>query len=100
MTFLKTRAKRYFFDVYVERDRLHFQFPRPQAAAFVLEWGRNLSSFTPRICRRAAGPPGDARGYNQELAQTITAAVLAADIDPANMPPAARRLAMDLLPRR
>ena len=29
MAFLKSRAKRYFFDVYVEWDRLHFQFPRP-----------------------------------------------------------------------
>ena len=70
MAFLKTRAQRYFFDVYVEWDRLHFQFPRPQTAAYVLEWGRNLSSFEPRIS--AAGLAGlqMIRGYNQELAQT------------------------------
>ncbi|GAA4842611.1 VgrG-related protein [Saccharopolyspora rosea] len=82
MAFLKTRAQRYFFDVYVEWDRLHFQFPRPQPAAHVLEWGRNLSSFSPRIS--AAGLAGlqVVRGYNQELAQTVRAAVPTADLDP------------------
>ena len=49
MAFLKERARQYFFDVYVEWDRLHFQVPRPQTAAHVLEWGKNLSSFSPRI---------------------------------------------------
>ena len=56
MAFLKARAENYFFDVYVEWDRLHFQFPRPQLAAHVLEWGKNLSSFSPRIS--AAGMAG------------------------------------------
>lgn len=81
MAFLKSRAERYFFDVYVDWDRLHFQFPRPQLAAHVLEWGRNLSSFRPRIS--AAGLAGlqVVRGYNQELAQSITVAALAADFD-------------------
>ena len=81
MAFLKSRAERYFFDVYVDWDRLHFQFPRPQLAAHVLEWGRNLSSFRPRIS--AAGLAGlqVVRDYNQELAQSITFAALAADFD-------------------
>jgi hypothetical protein len=43
MAFLKARAENYFFDVYVEWDQLHFQFPRPQLSAHVLEWGKNLS---------------------------------------------------------
>jgi phage protein D/phage baseplate assembly protein gpV len=78
--FLKSRAEQYFFDVYVEWDRLHFQLPRPQLAAHVLEWGRNLSSFNPRIS--AAGLAGlqVIRGYDQELAQAITVAVLAGDL--------------------
>jgi phage protein D/phage baseplate assembly protein gpV len=81
MAFLKSLAKRYFFDVYVEWDRLHFQFPRPQLAAHVVEWGRNLSSFSARIS--AAGLAGlqVIRGYNQELAQTIYVTALAADFD-------------------
>jgi phage protein D/phage baseplate assembly protein gpV len=81
MAFLKTRARRRFFDVYVEWDRLHFQFPRPRTAAYVLEWGRNLSSFNPRIS--AAGLAGlqVVRGYNQELAQTIYGIALAGDLD-------------------
>lgn len=81
MAFLKARAQRYFFDVYVEWDRLHFQLPRPRTAAYMLEWGRNLSSFSPRVS--AAGLAGlqVVRGYNQELAQTIYGAALAADLD-------------------
>jgi phage protein D/phage baseplate assembly protein gpV len=97
MAFLKARAQRYFFDVYVEWDRLHFQFPRPQAAAHVLEWGRNLSSLAPRIS--AAGLAGlqVIRGYNQELAQSIYAAALAADFDPDDIVERLGSAAMDLL---
>lgn len=97
MAFLKTRAQQYFFDVYVEWDRLHFQFPRPQTAAYVLEWGRNLSSFEPRIS--AAGLAGlqMIRGYNQELAQTVVAAALAADVDPGNLLERLGSSAVDLL---
>lgn len=85
MAFLRSRAERYFFDVHVEWDRLHFQLPRPQFAAHVLEWGRNLSSFEPRIS--AAGLAGlqVIRGYNQELAQTIYGAALALDLDADNL---------------
>lgn len=97
MAFLKSRAERYFFDVYVEWDRLHFQLPRPQTAAYVLEWGRNLSSFEPRIS--AAGLAGlqMIRGYNQELAQTVVAAAVAADVDPGNLLERLGSSAVDLL---
>ncbi|MEU6885638.1 phage baseplate assembly protein V [Streptomyces viridosporus] len=81
MAFLKERARHYHFDVYVEWDRLHFQFPRPQTAAHVLEWGRNLSSFSPRLSASAAAGLQTVRGYNQELAQTIQGLALAADLD-------------------
>lgn len=81
MAFLKSRAQRYFFDVYVEWDRLHFQFPRPQASAQVLEWGRNLTSFTPRISAAAMAGLQVIRGYNQELAQAIYGAAVAAEFD-------------------
>ncbi|MCX4545586.1 phage baseplate assembly protein V [Streptomyces sp. NBC_01565] len=80
MAFLKERAQLYHFDVYVEWDRLHFQFPRPQAAAHVLEWGRNLSSFSPRISASAAAGLQVVRGYNQELAQTVHGLALTADL--------------------
>jgi phage protein D/phage baseplate assembly protein gpV len=83
--FLKARASRYHFDVYVEWDRLHFQFPRPQFAAHVLEWGRNLSSFTARISGAGLAGLEVIRGYNQELAQSIYAAALAADVDAGNL---------------
>jgi phage protein D/phage baseplate assembly protein gpV len=97
MAFLKSRAERYFFDVYVEWDRLHFEFPRPQTEAIVLEWGRNLSSFNPRIS--AAGLAGlqIIRDYNQELAQTIFGIALAADFDLANLEERLGSSAMELL---
>jgi phage protein D/phage baseplate assembly protein gpV len=97
MAFLKSRAEQYYFDVYVEWDRLHFQFPRPQTAAHVLEWGTNLSSFTPRIS--AAGLAGlqVIRGYNQELAQTVFAAAVAVDLNPANLTEKLGSSALELL---
>ena len=97
MAFLKARAQKYFFDVYVEWDRLHFQFPRPQLAAHVLEWGRNLSSFSPRISgaghgRAAGGPrlqPGTGPGH--------LAAALAADFDVDDLVEKLGSAALDLL---
>jgi phage protein D/phage baseplate assembly protein gpV len=85
MAFLKARAQEHHFDVYVEGDRLHFQLPRPQLATQVLEWGRNLSSFTPRISTAGLAGLQVVRGYNQELAQEIHVAVLAADLDLDNL---------------
>jgi len=97
MAFLKSRAEQYFFDVYVEWDRLHFQFPRPATAAHVLEWGRNLSSFSPRIS--AAGLAGlqIIQDYNQELAQSIFGVALAMDFDVDNLEERLGSAAMDLL---
>jgi len=85
MAFLKARAQRYFFDVYVDWDRLHFQFPRPQDEAYVLEWGRNLARLAPRISSAGLAGLQVVRGYNQELAQSIYAAALAANAGPANV---------------
>jgi phage protein D/phage baseplate assembly protein gpV len=97
MAFLKARAENYFFDVYVEWDRLHFQLPRPQLSAHLLEWGKNLSSFSPRIS--AAGMAGVQviRDYNQELAQTILGTALAADFDVGNLVEKLGSAALDLL---
>jgi phage protein D/phage baseplate assembly protein gpV len=97
MAFLKSRAQQYFFDVYVEWDRLHFQFPRPRLAAHVLEWGKNLASLSPRIS--AAGMAGlqVIRGYNQELAQTILVTALAADFDVDDLVERLGSSAIDLL---
>jgi phage protein D/phage baseplate assembly protein gpV len=97
MAFLKALAEKHYFDVYVEWDRLHFQFPRPQLAAHVLKWGKNLSSFSPRIS--AAGLAGlqVIRGYNQELAQAITATAVAADFDLDNLVEKLGSTALDLL---
>jgi len=95
--FLKARAQRYHFDVYVEWDRLHFQFPRPQFAAHVLEWGRNLSSFTGRISSAGLAGLEVIRDYNQELAQSIYAAAIAVDLDSGNLLERLGGAATDLL---
>ena len=92
------RAEQYFFDVYVEWDRLHFQFPRPQLSAHVLEWGKNLSSFSPRIS--AAGlaglqvsPGSTTRSWHRPFSVTV----LAADFDLDNLVERLGSSALDLL---
>lgn len=85
MSFLKDRARANFFDVYVHWDKLYFQFPRPQFEAVVLEWGKNLSSFTPRLSSAGLAGMQVVRGYNEELAQTIVAFAMAVDLDLDNM---------------
>ena len=97
MAFLKSRADDHFMDVYVEWDRLHFQYPRPQTTAHVLEWGRTLSSFNPRISSACLAGVEVIRDYNQELAQTIFGMALAADFDPRNLVERLGSSAMDLL---
>src|SRR5262249_14418331 len=97
MAFLKARAERYFFDVYVDWDRLYFRFPRPEPAAYVVELGHNLIDFHPRIS--AAGLAGlqVIRGYNQELAQSIYSAALAADLNLDNLVERIGSSALDLI---
>lgn len=97
MAFLKSRAEQYFFDVYVEWDRLHFQFPRPATAAHVLEWGRNLASFSPRISASGLAGLQIIRDYNQELAQSIFGIALAMDFDLDDLEEKVGSAAMDLL---
>lgn len=100
MAFLKDRARANFFDVYVRWDKLYFQFPRPQTEAPVLEWGHNLSSYSPRIS--AAGMTGMqvVRGYSEELAQSIVALAMSPalpDFDAENLLERLGTAATDLL---
>jgi phage protein D len=81
MAFLKSRAKANFFEVFVRWDRLYFRYPRPQTEAHVLEWGRSLSSFTPRLSSGGQAGVQVVRGYNEELAQTIVGVAAATDLD-------------------
>jgi phage protein D len=80
---LKELADRNYFQVYVYWDKLYFRLPRPQTKMAVLEWGKNLNSFNPRLS--TAGQVGiqEIRGYDYELAQAIVAVVplLALDTD-------------------
>ncbi len=94
---LKSLAQKHYFDVYVEWDRLHFQFPRPQLAAEVLQWGRNLSSFTARISGAGLAGLQVIRGDTQELAQSIYAAALAMDLSSGNLLERLGSSAADLL---
>ena len=75
MALLKELARRNFFETYVYWDKLYFRLPRPQTEAVVLEWGRNLSSFEPRLS--SSGQVGMLKilDYDQVLAQTIVGLV-------------------------
>jgi len=97
MSFLKKLAQANFFDVYVHWDKLYFRLPRPQTEAYVLEWGKNLSSFNPRLS--SAGMTGIQiiRGYNEELAQTIVGIAMAPDINMDNIIEKLGGSAFDLL---
>lgn len=83
--FLKELADRNFFQVYVRWDKLYFRFPRPQLEATVLEWGKNLTSFSPRLSTSGQFGIQEIRGYDSELAQKIVAILptiaLGSDID-------------------
>ena len=97
MAFLTERAKANFFDVYVYWDKLYFQFPRPQTEAVVLEWGKNLSNFAPRISSTGLAGLQVIRGYNEELAQTIVAFAMAADFNADNIVEKLGSSALELL---
>jgi phage protein D len=97
MAFLKDRAKANFFEVYVHWDKLYFRFPRPQTQAVVLEWGKNLSSYSPRLSTAGLAGLQTIRGYNEELAQTIVAYSMAMDLNVENLVEKLGSSAMDLL---
>ncbi|MFD4669922.1 phage baseplate assembly protein V [Lentzea sp. NPDC058450] len=81
MALLKRRAADNFFDVYVWWDKLFFRYPRPQLEAVELEWGRNLSSFTPRVGNAKLAGVQVVRGYNEDLAQSIVGIMSTAALD-------------------
>lgn len=97
MSFLQERARANFFRTYVSWDRLYFQFPRPQTEAYVLEWGKNLSSYTPRISSAALAGLQVVRGYNELLAQTIVGFAAATDFSPEILTEKLGSASLDLL---
>ncbi|MEZ4731293.1 MAG: phage baseplate assembly protein V [Caldilineaceae bacterium] len=82
---LQELADRNYMQVYVEWDKLYFRFPRPQTEAVVLEWGKNLSSFSPRLSTSGQHGIQIVRSYSHELAEAIVmvlpALALDADLD-------------------
>lgn len=81
MALLKELARRNFFETYVHWDKLYFRFPRLQTEAVYLEWGKNLSSFSPRLSTSGQVGLLSIQDYDQKLAQTIVGLVpvIAAD---------------------
>jgi phage protein D len=78
---LQELADRNYFQVFVHWDKLYFRFPRPQTEMVVLEWGRNLSSFSPRLSTSGQYGIQVVRSYDYELAQTIIAILPAVALD-------------------
>lgn len=81
MALLKELAARTFFDVYVHWDKLYFRFPRPQTKAVSLEWGKTLSSFSPRLSTSGQVGLQCVRDYDQTLATTIVGLVPVIGVD-------------------
>ena len=71
--FLKELAERNYFQLFVHWDRLYFRFPRPQTNIVVLEWGKNLASFSPRLSTATQVGIEVLRGYDYEIAEKIVA---------------------------
>lgn len=71
MALLQEMAHRTFFETYVHWDKLYFRLPRPQTEAVYLEWGKNLSSFSPRLSTSGQTGLMCVKDYDQKLAQTI-----------------------------
>ncbi|WP_066382796.1 MULTISPECIES: phage baseplate assembly protein V [unclassified Anabaena] len=82
---LKELADRNFFWVYVFWDKLYFRFPRPQTEQVVLEWGKNLSSFNPRLSTSGQYGIQIIRGYDYQLAQNIVAILPLIALDPTDL---------------
>ncbi len=82
---LKEMADRNFFWVYVFWDKLYFRFPRPQTEQVVLEWGKNLSSFSPRLSNSGQYGIQILRGYDYKLAQNIVTILPLIALDPTNL---------------
>ena len=82
---LRELAERNIFQVYVYWDKLYFRLPRPQTEMVALEWGKNLSSFSPRLSTSAQFGIQIIRGYDPKLAQEIVAVIpavaLGSDLD-------------------
>lgn len=75
MALLKELARRTFFETYVHWDRLYFRLPRLQTEAVYLEWGKNLSSFSPRLSSSGQVGMVALRDYDQQLAQVVVGLV-------------------------
>jgi phage protein D len=97
MAFLKELARQNFFETYVWWDQLYFRYPRPQTEAVVLEWGRSLSSFTPRMSSAAMAGLQVMRGYNEQLAQAVVGFAVAGDLSLDAVVEKLGRGALDLL---
>lgn len=83
MDFLQELAEFTFFEVYVQWDKLYFRLPRPQTELIALEWGKNLSSFSPRLSTAGQVGAVSVLDYDSDLCQPIVGLVpvLAADFD-------------------
>ena len=92
---LQELADRSYFQVFVHWDKLYFRFPRPQLEMAVLEWGKNLISFSPRLSLSGQHGIQVVRSYNYKLAQTIVsvlpALAVASDFERSHRTPRQRR---------
>jgi phage protein D len=77
---IRELAERNYCDAYVFWDKLYFQLPRLQTKRVVLEWGKNLCSFTPRLSTAGKFGIQIIRGYDYKLCQKVLAVIPAIDL--------------------
>lgn len=70
MEFLRERAKRNGFEVFIQDDRLNFRKPKSNQE-ITLEWLKNLFSFRVRISSAEQVPEVEVRGWDYEKKQAI-----------------------------
>ena len=84
-TLAKELADRNFYQLYVYWDKLYFRPPPVQTEMITLEWGKNLSSFSPRLSTSGQFGIQIIQGYDPDLCQKIMAVVpaisIASDLD-------------------
>ncbi len=79
--FLKRRAERIGFELYVERDTFHFHAPHDSLtrAPGILEYRRNLNSFEPRLSTQKQVTKVIVKGWDAENKEPIVAVATSAD---------------------
>src|SRR5438128_7160678 len=69
--FLRERAQRLGYELWVEDDALHFRKPQASGEPVKLEWGKNLRSFRPRLSTAEQVNEVEVRGWDPKQKREV-----------------------------